>query len=365
MQETSSFWTEIKTLEDQLAKSPNSFCFARLAEVHLKVGLVDDALHVARQGVLKHPGYLSGLRVLSQACYAKGLNAEALAALKVVAVAMPEDVASQKMLGHLLVEAGDQEAACQAFRAVLEFSPDDVECRIELESLEKSYGVGQLTFETDEDDDSIIEDLEILEEIDVLEDEDETEIGSESLSSVSENSDIDHDPLSTVTLAELYVSQGFINKALEIYRTILSDNPSDHGIASRIASLESIETPPVGHDPEIDDLFDEERKVDSIFDNDNTAEMVSQEVIPEPEPFFAEEPLDTPAFGEFSEPETVPSISTAAPALPVEPEKMPDLATVFEVEEASITVPKLGIADNALCTFDKWLDNIRRIKSCR
>jgi tetratricopeptide (TPR) repeat protein len=363
MQDTSSFWTEIKTLEDQLAKSPNSFCFARLAEVHLKVGLVEDALHVARQGVLKHPGYLSGLRVLSQACYAKGLNAEALAALKVVAVAMPEDVASQKMLGHLLVEAGDQEAACQAFRAVLEFSPDDVECRIELESLEKSYGVGQSTFETDDDDDSIIEDLEILEEIEVLDDENETEYESEFLSSASENADTDHDPLSTVTLAELYVSQGFINKALEIYRTILSDNPSDDGIASRIATLESIETAPGVHDPEIDDLFDEERKVDSVCED--TPEILSQEAIPEPEPFFVEESLDMPAFGGFSEAETVPSIIAAIPSLPVEPEKTPDLATVFEVEEVPITVPKLGIADNALCTFDKWLDNIRRIKSCR
>jgi len=70
MQDSESFWTDIKTLEEQLANSPDSFCFARLADVYLKVGLVDDALHTARRGVAKHPCYLSGQRALSLACHA-------------------------------------------------------------------------------------------------------------------------------------------------------------------------------------------------------------------------------------------------------------------------------------------------------
>ncbi|MGB9082541.1 MAG: hypothetical protein WCD00_14690 [Desulfuromonadaceae bacterium] len=94
MQESASFWTDIKDLEGRLAKSPGSFCFARLSDVYLKVGLVDDALHVARQGVMKHPRYLSGQRALSLACYAKGANDEARAALRLVTEAMPEDVPS-------------------------------------------------------------------------------------------------------------------------------------------------------------------------------------------------------------------------------------------------------------------------------
>ncbi len=45
-QDNSSFWTDIKTFEEQLAKSPDSYCFARLSEVYLKVtggGLVSFA----------------------------------------------------------------------------------------------------------------------------------------------------------------------------------------------------------------------------------------------------------------------------------------------------------------------------------
>ena len=60
----SSSWSEIKSLDERLAREPDSFCFARLSEIYLKVGLVADALHTARQGVAKHPGYLAGQRAL-------------------------------------------------------------------------------------------------------------------------------------------------------------------------------------------------------------------------------------------------------------------------------------------------------------
>ncbi|MDD2898123.1 MAG: hypothetical protein PHI31_05355, partial [Desulfuromonadaceae bacterium] len=159
MRDSASFWTDIKNLEEQLAKSPDSYCFARLSGVYLKVGLIDDALHCARQGVHKHPGYLSGQRALALACYAKGLNDEALTALQLVTKAMPEDISSQKLLGRLSADGGNRAAAFRAFRTALEFAPDDDECRIELESLERSAGSFEVTLEADEDDEEIIEDL--------------------------------------------------------------------------------------------------------------------------------------------------------------------------------------------------------------
>ena len=277
MQDSASFWTDIKNLEEQLAKSPDSFCFARLSGVYLKVGLVDDALHVARQGVMKHPRYLSGQRALSLACHAKGLNDEALAALKLVTEAMPEDVPSQKLLGRLLAEAGNQDTACQAFRTALEFAPDDVECLIELGSLERLAGVTESTLEPDEGDEEIIEDLEILEELDILEEDQpeqpesefqfqEAPAGSETVAAPH------HDPLSTGTLAELYVSQGFIHKALGIYRAILADNPADRVTAERVAELEVLEAGPVKTDTEIDDT-------DEVEVEDELASIISAEVL--------------------------------------------------------------------------------------
>lgn len=50
---------------------------------------------------------------------------------------------------------------------------------------------------------------------------------------------VGRDPLKTGTLAELYVSQGFTDKALAIYRDILADEPGNTTAAARIAELES------------------------------------------------------------------------------------------------------------------------------
>ena len=275
-QDNSSFWTDIKAFEEQLAKEPNSFCFVKLSEVYLKVGLIDDALHTARQGVAIHPGYLGGQRALALACHAKGLNDECLAALKLVTVGIPEDQQAQKLLGRLLADSGDRDAAMQAFKTVLEFVPDDVGSRMELESLEIAGGLTDTSLCADEDEEEIIEDLELLEEIDVLE---EDESVSEPLSQEPPLGDGPtavpfRDPLFTATLAEQYVRQGIIEKALEIYQSILAADPANSAVSIRIAEL-------------------------------------------------------------------------------VQPESV------------SAAVKPQGIADNGLSTLEEWLENIRRIKSCR
>jgi hypothetical protein len=50
---------------------------------------------------------------------------------------------------------------------------------------------------------------------------------------------VNRDPLMTGTLAELYVSQGFTDKATDIYRDILATEPGNATAASRMAELES------------------------------------------------------------------------------------------------------------------------------
>lgn len=338
MQDSASFWTDIKNLEEQLAKTPDSLCFARLSDVYLKVGLIDDALHVARQGVAKHPRYLSGQRAFSLACHAKGLHDEALAALQLVTEALPEDVPSQKLLGRLHADAGNHDAACQAFRTALEFAPDDVECRIELESLVRSAGFTESICESGEDDEDIIEDLELLEELDILEEEPpETEFPFPvAPAELDTTTAPPHDPLSTGTLAELYVRQGFIQKALEIYRAILADDPADQCIAERVAELESLEAGISAPDSEKVDISEEETEYEPAFTAPSDA-------------FFQET-----APVEITEPDVAPVF-----------ERQIASADVTEYESGASLVPLKGTADNALAVLDGWLENIRRIKSCR
>ena len=338
MQDSASFWTDIKNLEEQLAKSPDSFCFALLSEVYLKVGLVDDALHISKQGVAKHPGYLSGQRALALACYAKGLNDEAMAALKLVTKALPEDVPSQKLLGRLYAEAGNHDAARQAYRTALEFAPDDAECRIELGALERPAGATAFTIEPYEDDEEIIEDLEILEEGDVQE---EYQADSESqfqnvLPTFDASAVQHHDPLSTGTLAELYVTQGFVNKALEIYRAILADNPSDQVIAGRVTELEALDAGPAETDAEIEETFEVE-EVDEPTFSASTKSLNQETGLDQLADLNAKSALESrQVFRDLSVHESGTSV-----------------------------IPRHGVAENALSKLDGWLENIRRIKSCR
>lgn len=339
-QDNSSFWADIKTLEERLANSPDSFCFAKLSEVYLKVGLIEDALHTASQGVAKHPSYLAGQRALAMASHAKGLTEESLAALRIVTGAMPEDVSSQKLLGRLSIAIGDLNTARVAFSTVLEFIPDDVESRLELESLERPVGAAPVpASQEDFDDDEIIEDLEILEELELYEEEPEAS-ESEFLEPVMEKEtspELHHDPLSTGTLAELYVSQGFIDKALEIYRAILSDNPANSSVSDRISELELMLVP--AQPPVSDYEYSEDEPEDAT--------------VPLPETggaFPADMYQDTPVLSPYSANEGI---------LPQE--------AFHETPSASVSavLPTEGTADNALSTLEGWLENIRRIRSCR
>ena len=322
MQQGESFWSDIKNYEEQLSKNPGSYLFAKLAEVYLKVGLIDDALHITRQGVTKYPNFIAGQRALAMACQEKGLLDECRAALEKVTAAQPEDGEAQKMLGRILFCEGNKEAAIRAFSTVLDFYPDDVECRLELDVLENVASTtsgedvqaaapidwntpsadlldGQFApfEEENEEVDEIIEDLEIVEvdESDLV-GEYESEFAISDLLKVEPPAK--HDPLSTVTLAELYVQQGFIMKALEIYRSILSEDPGNQDVLARLTELDSkseADKPPVGAIKFVEEV------------SFNQA-MQAQE---------------------FSKP------------------------------------PAQGQAEQAVSVLEEWLDNIRRMKACR
>ena len=302
-QQSASFWADIKNLEERLARDPDSFLFARLSDVYLKVNLIDDALHTARQGVAKFPAYVAGQRALAMACHAKCLTEECREALEAVTAALPEDAEAQKTLARLLVANGDHDAAKKVFRVMLDFYPEDEECREELNALERpahlpmedvSVNVSvesvadlyQSVQETCAEDDEIID----LTEDDIWLDEAEATV----LVAPAQ-----HDPLSTATLAELYVQQGFVSKALEIYRALRDEDPENSGTRSRIAELEAMEVAPA---------------VDENI-------LVTDESV----------------------------ISVA----PLEPFALPP------------DIPMRGRADEVISTLEGWLDTIRRIKACR
>jgi len=318
--EDSSSWSEIKLLDERLAREPDSFCFARLSDIYLKVGLVADALHTARKGVAKHPGYLAGQRALALACNANGLRGESRSILEQVTAAMPEDTSAQMLLASLCVEAGDKASAIRAYTTLLEFRPDDAESKAQLEELQRDDTGESLQSvppseavvydETiDEDADEYVYELS---EDDIVHDEEEAsdmEMEPAAAAVADVFPPVHHDPLSTLTLAELYEQQGFIAKALDIYRIILADDPGNAQLQTRISRLEQ-------QGSEAKDLSEQFEAAD---------------VADEPERFASA------AFEKMSAPVAAQDF--------------------FPLVHNQ--------ADNVVEILDNWLENIRRIKACR
>jgi len=394
-----SFWSDIKSLDERLTREPDSFCFARLSEIYLKVGLVADALHTARTGVAKHPGYLAGLRALAMACNASGLQDESRGILEQVTAAMPEDVEAQKTLASLYVAAGDATSAIRTYRTVLDFRPDDKGSAIELEALQQVDSLHSNVYETSipVETESVpveteIEEDEIIElsECDVLEEPAEEVDVVSPPETEAEVTSAHHDPLSTLTLAELYEQQGFLSKALEIYRTILADDPANSQLLAKIAQLEGFEP--------VSDEIPVEAGAEDFEEETDLAEPVAlaeETDLAEQSAFAEETDLDElTAFEDETdldeqtafEDETDLDEQTAFEAVPSTlesdllesfPEKTFD---VFESEDSatetnedvSTQLESMAFAplarqsaDNVVDTLDTWLENIRRIKACR
>lgn len=246
-QPSASFWSDIKELEERLTRNPDSYLFARLAELYLQANLVDDALHTARKGVTKFPAYVAGQRALAMVCHAKGLAEEYRCALEAVTSACPEDADSQKKLARLLSESGDRDAAQKVYHVVSEFYPEDEECFKELQALEQpsaqmilTDGGGLAVRE-----EAFVEISGASDEIGVEYDEiidlTDDDVLMEEVEEPVSPAPIRYDPLSTVTLAELYIQQGFTAKALEIYRALNAEDPANEKVSSRIAELEQTE----------------------------------------------------------------------------------------------------------------------------
>jgi len=273
-QEGPSFWAEIKKYEDTLERDPNSYCFAPLSELYRKLGMVDDAIIVARRGCDIHPEYVGGYMALGRAYLEKGMNAESRESLEKVVRVTPDNLLAQRILSRIYMDAGEVEAAEKSLKIILSHNPDDSESQMLLQSLIRTSAVKAQPFlEPEGDKDDIFfpeienageelsqldesEDLLELEEWDIVEEDDEEnppgfidekeQVGgfaftqemeekAEELSSVEDLEE--KDPLTTVTLAELYVSQGFPKRALTIFRELLETDPENLELKNRVLTL--------------------------------------------------------------------------------------------------------------------------------
>lgn len=325
-----SFWSDIKKYENTLAEDPHSLCFAPLAELYLKIGLTDDALAVSRRGVELHPDYSPGILALGKSAFEMKMFDESRAALEKVVEETPDNLLALKLLAKIYQERNQMAAAERALKMVLALNPTDIESRLSLESLAGTRGE-QGHFPLDDDDEDILELEEVIEEAEIVEDD----FDEESLSVTADPAQKmmpEKDPLTTATLADIYVAQGFLDRALKIYRDLLTDDPDNAELKQK--------------------LFDLKLKLEG-------GEAAAGNDAPEIE----ESPRET-AFPE-------PEISVASFTSAVVPERRLEL--IDELDEVPLHLPEddfshstgSSTVEGQRAVLEEWLGNIRRMRECR
>ncbi len=106
-------------------KNPRSRVFAPLAESYRKLGMVEEALTVLKEGIKRHPTYVMGYTVLAH-CHYDLQNFElAYNTIRPFVSDNLENISLQKLFAKICVNLGYLEEALQTFKYLLLINPKD------------------------------------------------------------------------------------------------------------------------------------------------------------------------------------------------------------------------------------------------
>jgi tetratricopeptide (TPR) repeat protein len=101
----------IEALRRRLEKDPASIAFAQLAEEYRRGGDYQQAIAICREGLERHPGYLSAQVTLGRALIELGQLDEARRALEAVLRVAPDNLAAIRALAEIHEHLGEADIA--------------------------------------------------------------------------------------------------------------------------------------------------------------------------------------------------------------------------------------------------------------
>ena len=108
----------IEALRRRVEKDPDSIAFAQLAEEYRRGGDHQQAITICREGLARHPGYLSAQVTLGRALIEIGQFDEARRELEAVLQAAPDNLAAIRALAGIHEQLGDADLMGLATDAV-------------------------------------------------------------------------------------------------------------------------------------------------------------------------------------------------------------------------------------------------------
>ncbi len=234
----------IKKYNDRLKEDPRSRSFAPLGEIYRKLGLYKQAISVYESGIKYHSDYSLGIIGLAQ-CYID-LEEYQLAynVMKPVENSNSDNIKFLKLFASLCLKLNYVDQALRAYKNLLFLNPKDKEAmefisRYEDESISSVIREPKAGFEIDKLDTGIDEwnQLNLLEPTFFQGIEEDYQVEEVTQEDLAEMRDDNTSPIFSHTLVDLYVSQGEIEKAVELLENALESQPNDHRSKQRLENL--------------------------------------------------------------------------------------------------------------------------------
>ncbi|MEX2529777.1 MAG: tetratricopeptide repeat protein [Gemmatimonadota bacterium] len=265
---------EIRTLREHFwsARDPEGHAFAPLADAYRRKHDLDEAASLVTDGLARLPEFTPGYLVASRIFRARGELGKARAALDRLLELDGENVLALLEWAELSRDTGDHADAISGLRRLLVLDPAHLGARSMLDRLDETVppteereaeaGAGEVPDSTGEaeldpgplpalepglsldsgddpsevldpsvhgDDDEMFPDLEPEPILDAS-----AELGEPFVETAAGE---DATELSTRTMAELFVRQGLVDRAVRIYERLAAADPMNDDLARRLAEL--------------------------------------------------------------------------------------------------------------------------------
>jgi tetratricopeptide (TPR) repeat protein len=239
---------EILSLIDKVAKDPQSKLFMPLAEEYMKCGMLDEAMMVLNDGLEVYPNFFSAKVTLGKVYLKKDQVEDAKAQFEEVVQASPDNLFAHRKLAKIYRDENDLERARTSCRVVLSANPKDAEIKSLMDEIEHSFqetaGLSQETkagvLENQPQEHleaSTVSGTGSLEDAMPLE---PTFLSAEEPVSILPEEV--QEEIATESLADIYIKQGHYEKGMEIYKKLLSQNPSNKAIARKLEETEYLKS---------------------------------------------------------------------------------------------------------------------------
>ena len=208
MTDQSKFAEKISGYQKILAQDHKSLVFVPLTECYMQSGLLDDALETALKGTWELPDYSPGFVNLARIYAKRQVPLKATAAYHKAIEIDPSCLDAYKGLARLYREQGELDAATNLLTKAVFLFPEESSLKQMLESLTPTASAPPPA--------------------------------PAAVKSVKE--EVGMKPITTATIAGIYIEQGLYDKALDVYRELYAETKAPE-VAQKIAEIENQDFP--------------------------------------------------------------------------------------------------------------------------